>query len=316
MVAVQMIDVSIILLTKNAGKQFSDILKAIFCQISKYTFEVIVIDSGSVDETLKIAKEFETKIYTIDPKEFGHGKTRNYGATLAKGKFVVYLTQDAIPTNNKWLEKLLKPFSSDQVVGVYARQVPKPDASPLERYFLLQRYPDQAHQKQFQKILGPIKLEDIFFSNVCSAIRKKTLQEYPFDEKLIMSEDQQWAKDVLLAGYSIAYQPEAMVCHSHDYTLKSVFRRFFDSGVSFEQMNKKGDFHPKITKDVIKDLKYQIHYMKKNGFTFFIPYALLYNSMKYLGVQFGMKSSKMPKWVNKSMSHHQYFWESRTENIN
>ena len=315
MVAIQMIDVSIILLTKNAGKQFSDTLKAIFSQISKHTFEVIVIDSGSVDETLKIAKEFETKIYKIDPKEFGHGKTRNYAATLAKGKLIVYLTQDAIPLGTDWLEKLLKPFSSDQVVGVYARQIPKSNASPLERFFLLQRYPDEAHQKQFQKILGPIKLDDIFFSNVCSAIRKKTLQQYPFDEKLIMSEDQQWAKDVLLAGYSVAYQPKAIVRHSHNYTLLSVFRRFFDSGVSFEQMKQKGDFQPVFTKNGLKELKSEIHYMKKNGFAVFIPYALLYNSMKYLGVRFGMKSSRMPKWLNKSMSHHQYFWESRTEKL-
>ena len=315
MVAIQMIDVSIILLTKNAGKQFYDTLKAIFSQNSRYKFEVIIIDSGSDDQTLKIAKEFNTKIFQINPNDFGHGKTRNYGATLAKGKFLIYLTQDAIPTEDDWLKQLLKPFSVDQVVGVYARQIPKPDASPFEQYFLLERYPDKAHQKQFQKILGPLKLDDIFFSNVCSAVRKKTLRRYPFDEQLIMSEDQQWAKDVLLAGYSIAYQPKATVMHSHNYNLKTVFRRFFDSGVSFEQMKKKGNFHPTFTKNGLKELKTQIQYMKKNGFAVFIPYALLYNSMKFLGLRFGMKNSKLPKWLNKSMSRHQYFWERRVEKL-
>ncbi len=304
-----MTDVSIIILTKNAGEQFSDTLNAIYSQKHKYSVDVIIIDSGSTDETLQIAKKFKTKIYEIDPKEFGHGKTRNYGATLAKGTYLIYLTQDALPQGTKWLEKLLKPFSVEQVVGVYARQVPKPDASPLEQFFLLQRYPDKAHQKQFQKILGPLKLEDIFFSDVCSAIRKKILLQYPFDEELIISEDQQWAKDVLLEGYSLAYQPEAIVVHSHNYDLKTVFRRFFDSGVSFEQMKKKGDFQPTFTKNGVNELKTQVHYMRKNGFTALIPYALIYNCVKFLGLRFGMKSSKIPRRINKKMSQHQAFWE-------
>ena len=103
-----MVEVSIIILTKNARNQFRDVLKAIFSQNTKYKFEVIVVDSGSTDETLKIAKEFDTKLFQIPPEEFGHGKTRNYGAKLAKGKFLIYLTQDAIPSETNWLDQLLK----------------------------------------------------------------------------------------------------------------------------------------------------------------------------------------------------------------
>ena len=147
-----MVDVSIVILTKDAGSQFRDLLKAILSQNTKYKFEVIVVDSGSNDETLKIAKEFKTKLFKIPPEEFGHGKTRNYGAKLAKGNFLVFLTHDALPSGNDWLDQLLAPFSEDQVVGIYARQIPKPDASPLEQFFLLKRYPDFAHRKRFEKI--------------------------------------------------------------------------------------------------------------------------------------------------------------------
>ncbi len=310
-----MVDVSIVILTKDAGSQFRDVLKVIFSQNTKYKFEIIVVDSGSTDETLKIVKEFDTKLFQIPPEEFGHGKTRNYGAKLAKGKFLVFLTHDALPSGNDWLDQLLAPFSEDQVVGIYARQIPKPDASPLEQFFLLKRYPDNAHRKRFEKILGPIKLEDIFFSNVCSAVRRDILLKYPFDEELIISEDQQWAKDVLLAGYSIAYQPKAMVVHSHNYNLKTVFRRFFDSGVSFEQMKKKGDFHPGFKKNGLNQLREEMRYMIKNGHGVMLPYEFLYNAMKYLGLEIGMKSSKLPTWLNKSMSQHRYFWKTRTDNI-
>lgn len=305
-----MVDVSIIILTKDAGSQFRDVLKAIFNQKTKYKFEVVVVDSGSTDETLKIVKEFDIKLFQIPQEEFGHGKTRNYGAKLAKGKFLVFLTHDALPSGTNWLDQLLEPFSEDQVVGIYARQIPKPDASPLEQFFLLKRYPDTAHRKRFEKILGPVNLDDIFFSNVCSAIRKETLLKYPFDEQLIISEDQQWAKDALLAGYSIAYQPKAMVVHSHNYDLKTVFRRFFDSGVSFEQMKKKGDFNPGFTKDGFSQVREEMRYMIKNGYGSMLPYSLLYNAMKFLGLEIGMKSSKLPTWLNKSMSQHRYFWST------
>jgi rhamnosyltransferase len=305
-----MVEVSIILLTKNAGNYFGDTLQAIFDQQTSHSFEVLVIDSGSTDETLSIVKKFSIRLHKIKPEEFGHGKTRNYSATLAKGRYLVFLTQDAVPATSEWLEHLIKPFTNKQVVGVYARQIPKPNASPSERFFLLKRYPDKAHRKRFNQRLGPVKLDDIFFSNVCSAIRKKTLMAFPFDEQLIMSEDQEWAKEVLLAGHSIAYQPEAVIQHSHNYSLRSVFRRFFDSGVSFAQMKQKGNFQPKFTKDGLSTFKEEVQYMLSNGHGLILPYVVIYDTMKYIGMELGMKNKKLPLWLNKHLSQHRYFWNS------
>ena len=161
--------------------------------------------------------------------------------------------------------------------------------------------------------MGPLKIEDIFFSNVCSAIRRKILLKNPSDEQLIMSEDQQWAKDMLIAGYSIAYQPKAIVKHSHNYNLLTVFRRFFDSGVSFRQMKEKGDFTPGLTKEGLYHIKLEIKYLIEKGYTLKIPYAFVYNAMKYLGVRIGMENKKLPTWLNKKMSHHKYFWETKSD---
>jgi rhamnosyltransferase len=100
------IDASIILLTLNAGEKFRKVLKAVFNQTYN-NFEVIIIDSSSIDNTLEYAKRYLIKIFKIPRSDFGHGKTRNLGAKLARGRYLVYLTQDVIPANNNWLANLL-----------------------------------------------------------------------------------------------------------------------------------------------------------------------------------------------------------------
>ena len=169
---------------------------------------------------------------------------------------------------------------------------------------------DKAHKKQFSKRLGPLKLEDIFFSNVCSAMRKEVLSKYPFAEDLIGSEDQQWAKEVILAGYSIAYQPKAIVQHSHNYNLLTVFRRFFESGAAFEQMKRRGDFSAKISEEGLKYLKMEIKYMIENKYTRKIPYTIVYTAMKFLGFEIGKRNYLFPIKLRKLMSVHPAFWES------
>ena len=83
---IMQIDVSIIIPTKNAGNEFDKSLSRIFTQKTKYRYEVIVIDSASTDTTLKIIAKYPVRLIKIKPEEFGHGKTRNLGAGLAKGQ--------------------------------------------------------------------------------------------------------------------------------------------------------------------------------------------------------------------------------------
>jgi rhamnosyltransferase len=77
---------------------------------------------------------------------------------------------------------------------------------------------------------------DVFFSNVSAAVRRETMLRHPFDEGLIMSEDQQLARDLLLGGAAVAYAPASVVLHSHNYTLRQVFERYFDSVYSLRQV--------------------------------------------------------------------------------
>ena len=104
------IEVSIVIPSYNGGEDFTKCLQMVFEQKVSFPFEVIVIDSGSTDGTLDFLKGYPIRLKQISPKEFNHGLTRNMGMELARGRYVVLMTQDAIPADNYWLENILVNF--------------------------------------------------------------------------------------------------------------------------------------------------------------------------------------------------------------
>jgi len=211
--------ISIILVTKNAGKQFAELLSKLHQQEPK-PLEIIVIDSGSTDGTVEIASKNGCKMYEIPPQEFHHGKTRNYGASLALGDCVVFLSQDVAPVNNFLLYKLTLPLEENQVAGVYGRQIAYPDADPIEKFFYLHFY---AHAGTIRLTKADCENKNLFYvkyaftSDACAALRKSVWEQFKFSETVLMAEDKQWALDVLTAGYTLIYEPTAEVFHSHSY---------------------------------------------------------------------------------------------------
>ncbi|MBF0531092.1 MAG: glycosyltransferase family 2 protein, partial [Deltaproteobacteria bacterium] len=217
--------ISIIILTKNAGRLFPKMLEGLFACTGIDETEIILIDSGSEDLTLEYAARYpRIKVHRILPAEFGHGRTRNLGARLAQGDILIYLVQDATPAAPDFLTRLTAPLSDSRVAAVYGRQLPQAFANPVEQFFLGETYP-AIPRKGAYTASSKATIRNIFFSNVCSAIRRQVWARVPFDESLIMSEDQQWAKEVLTTGFLIIYEPGATVWHSHNYRLKQVLQR-------------------------------------------------------------------------------------------
>ena len=297
------IEASIIILTKNAGCTFKNVLEGVISQDYK-TFETIIIDSGSTDDTLKLAKKYPLKIISIKPSEFGHGKTRNLGVKVAKGKYVVYLTHDAIPKNSKWLSELIKPLKEKKIAGVYGRQTPKENENILDKLFYTSIYPKKDHSWRSNKVYQG----DNIFSNVNSAIIKDILEKYPFNDSIIVSEDYEWAHRVLKKGYEIFYNSKATVVHSHSYSIRSLFKRNFDIGVSYKEVYKK-NYDSNFIRKGIRIYLEELNYLIKAGYLWKIPHCTIKDFIKFTAVTLGKNEHLIPKYFKVKFSNYREYWK-------
>jgi rhamnosyltransferase len=233
---------SIVIPTRNGGAVFGETLHAVLSQKSAHPFEVIVIDTESTDGTAALARRAAAdpgingrgvpmQVIDITRAEFGHGRTRNRGAGIAQGGIVVFLSQDATPIGADWLDRLLTPLARPEVVAAFCRQVARPGVSLTERFILETAYPGTASLRTSQDAQR-FGAGYILFSNAASAIKRAELLQHPFNEDLLMCEDQDWAIQALQRGTSIAYVAEAAVAHSHHYTLRGILARNFDFAVA------------------------------------------------------------------------------------
>ena len=214
------IDISIIIPAKNEGENIRKCLDMVMAQECSYIFEVIVIDSGSQDDTVAMVKENKNiRLVEIRPDEFAHGKTRNFGAKMAQGNFLVFLNADAIPHDHQWLSALIDEFAgNEKIAGVYSRHVPKNDC----HLYMARDLEKSMPAKRIEK--ARVDRHDYFlFSTVSAAIRKDIWSAYPFLDEILIAEDQNWAERVLKSGYKLIYTPASVVQHSHNYSLKELF---------------------------------------------------------------------------------------------
>lgn len=219
---------TVAVLTYNGERYLRDLLNALRVQRLDGEFQVLVIDSGSTDATLSILADFpEVDLVQIPNNEFGHGRTRNRAAHLAEGRYVAYLTHDAVPATDRWLYELLKPFElNPRVAAVMGKQVARPWCFPLLKYEIDAVFrgfgPDFGtslfYEDEFVTSEG-IRNAITFYSDVNSAARRDLLTgELPYQD-VSYAEDQLLGRDAIAAGFIKAYAPRAIVAHSNDMTL-------------------------------------------------------------------------------------------------
>jgi rhamnosyltransferase len=216
--------VSIVLPTRNGAATLPSLLDAIAHQQVGFRFEIIAVDSSSSDGTADLLHGRVDRLISIPSDAFDHGLTRNLGIEQAGGELIVLLVQDALPASDCWLAALTAPLlADDRIAGAYARQLPRPDASAITRHYLARwvassdagRTIAVADRAELDALDPMARLERCAFDNVCSCIRRSIWRQHPF-RRTPIAEDIEWATEVLLAGYRIAYVPEATVIHSHD----------------------------------------------------------------------------------------------------
>jgi len=226
---------TVIIPTLNAEKELPDLLAALHAQ-KHAVDELIVVDSASDDRTAEICRaDPAVALIPIERKDFDHGKTRDMALRRSSGDVVVFLTQDALPADENLLTNLIAPLSEDGVAVSAGRQLPKKDATRMERLVRAFNYPAESYIRS-KADLPRMGIKTFFCSDVCAAYNRSVYLELGgFDYPIKTNEDMFFAARVINAGYRIAYAADALVYHSHNFTLKEQYARNYIQGYEIER---------------------------------------------------------------------------------
>ncbi len=201
----------------NEGWALRETLPALKAQ--EYTnWELIVIDSGSADNSLELLKEAQpSQLVQLEPGTYNPSRVMNQGMTLAQSNFCIFLNADATPQGRNWLRPLVNALQDSKTAAVFGRQIPRPNCQAV-------------YARDYERCFGPQRESagwEHFFSMVSSGLRKDIWAQRGFLEKMQYSEDDEYTRWCLAQGYRVVYCPESLVMHSHNYTAAQAYKRWF-----------------------------------------------------------------------------------------
>jgi glycosyltransferase involved in cell wall biosynthesis len=200
-----MSSISIVVRCFNEERMIGRLLSGIAAQTVKPA-QIVIMDSGSTDRTLEIARHYPVDVHTISPAEFSFGRSLNRGSAAATGEVVVFASAHVYPVYDTWLERLTQPFEDPSTALAYGRQVGGPTTPYSETQIMTTWFPAESYPRQ----------DHPFANNANAAIRRTAWEAMPFDEELTGLEDLDWAAKALELGFGISYVAEAPVVHLHD----------------------------------------------------------------------------------------------------
>ena len=217
---------SIIIRCYNEEEHIGRLLNGIAQQTLKSP-EIIVVDSGSDDNTLSIVARYPARVVSVSPDQFSFGRALNLGCRIANGEFLVFASAHVYPVRTDWLEKLLRPFADPDVACSYGKQRGNETTTFSERRIFEQWFPEQANWQQ----------DHPFCNNANAAVRRSLWERLPYDETLTGLEDIDWGKRVMRIGQRIAYVPDAEIVHVHNETAERVFNRYRREALALTQIS-------------------------------------------------------------------------------
>lgn len=251
--------------------------------------------------------EINIEVLSIKKDEFDHGATRHYGASTSNADFMLFMTQDAVPKNEFLIEKLVDSFTDNMVAASYARQLADESAKTTEAYTRIFNYPEKGSVKSKEDIKR-LGIKTYFCSNVCAMYRKEVYDSLGgFVTRTIFNEDMIYAAKVIEANYKIAYVADALVIHSHNYTIEEQFHRNFDLGVSHNEYKDIFSSVPSESEG-IKMVKQTMSYLlDQKEYIAFIEY-FFESAAKYIGYFMGKHYSSLPKSLVIWSSMNKGYW--------
>jgi rhamnosyltransferase len=210
--------ISIIMRSKNSDWVIAQALAGLYSQTFS-DFELIVVDSGSTDRTLEIIRHYPCQLIQIEAKAYYPGSVLNMAIEKAQAEIIVFQNSDGVPLSPHTLQRLVDAFADDSTAAALARQIPRPEAHGwvIRDYEL--SFPDANETPQWIRLSLPM-----------AAIRKRIWHRHHFYSDAWASEDTEWGEWAVRNGYNIKYVKDAIIMHSHNYTLKQLYGRKFVEG--------------------------------------------------------------------------------------
>jgi GT2 family glycosyltransferase len=297
-----------LLLTKNGRADLERLLTAVFGQTNIASCEVIAVDSGSSDGTIELLRRFTVRVEQIPPQEFHHARTRNLAASLAQGRYLVFLSQDAVPASADWLDWMISNFDDPNVGAVYGRQLPKPGSSAERQDALDAVYGEDKIVKDPAHRNG-LGYRFYHFSDANAAIRRGVWEAQRFPEDLKVFEDLGIAKRILDGGWKIVYEPKAAVLHSHRHSTIGLFKRYFDIGYTLKVLKiwDAPGTRKSLLRDLWKLLKRKIRRAGQRSPHCSAAAGLGEDLAKSAGLMLGLNQNRLPLLVKRRLSAYRVF---------
>lgn len=217
--------VSAVIRAYNEAKHIGRLLEG-FEQQTVKPDEIVLVDSGSMDETVAIARAAGCQIVHIDKSEFSFGRALNRGCAAATGNILIFASAHVYPLYNTHTEHLISAFDRDGVAIAYGRQVGDERTKFSESRVMLKWFPNQNIWDQSHP----------FSNNANAAVLKSVWQESPYDETLTGLEDLDFATKVLAKGHKIAYVADAPIVHVHEETWNIIRNRYRREAMAYARI--------------------------------------------------------------------------------
>jgi rhamnosyltransferase len=300
------VQVYVVIPTLNAAQDWEGFAPIVSRWISPD--RVLIIDSSSDDGTDILAKTCGFRLVQISRSEFNHGATRQLAVDrFPDAELYVFLTQDAVLSSTESLDHLVRVFEDPRVAIAYGRQLPRLGATPIEAHARIFNYPETPSIRTLAA-RDELGFKAIFVSNSFAAYRRAALMDVGgFPSNVIMGEDTVTGAKVLLNGWQIAYVANAVVRHSHSYSLTQEFRRYFDIGVLHSRESWLVEEFQQANGEGARFVSSEVEYLGANS-PWLIPSAFIRTVLKLIAYKLGWLERRLPLAAKRRMSMHKTFW--------
>ena len=301
-------NIDIIIPTYKPDTEFAELLRSLALQVVQPNNIFVINTEEKYWNAEWESKYSNLKVIHIKKNEFDHGGSRNKAAELSNADILVFMTQDALPSDENTLAELIKPIEERCAEISYCRQMPRADADLIEQYTRNFNYPDKSRIKSSDD-LKELGIKTFFCTNVCAAYKRDVFVSLGgFPQPVVLNEDSILAARAIEAGFRVSYTAQAMVIHSHNYSGTQQFHRNFDIGASHALYPEIFAKYP-ASGEGKRLVKQTIKYVIKKKKPLLVFKTIHLSGWKFLGYSFGKRFKKLPMSIVKKWSMNPAFWE-------